>query len=102
MFCAKFLKRETFSFCRVPGRPARMPGKMSGYKPGIPQQPYTKWDTDKDEVEVDYKRLDARHTSCFSGRKGFVLKVRGPLVLEMKEAYFCESQLPCLTFSQET
>ena len=52
-----------------------MPGKMSGYRPGIPQQPYTKWDTDKDEVEVDYKRLDAKHSSWFSGRKGFVLKV---------------------------
>ena len=48
---------------------------MSGYRPGIPQQPYTKWDTDKDEVEVDYKRLDAKHSSWFSGRKGFVLKV---------------------------
>ena len=52
-----------------------MPGKMSGYRPGIPQQPYTKWDTDKDEVEVDYKRLDAKHSSWFIGRKGFVLKV---------------------------
>lgn len=70
-----WLIRLNFLFDRVPGRPARMPGKMSGYRPGIPQQPYTKWDTDKDEVEVDYKRLDAKHSSWFSGRKGFVLKV---------------------------
>ena len=61
-----------------------MPGKMSGYRPGIPQQPYTKWDTDKDEVEVDYKRLDAKHSSWFSGRKGFVLKVR--MMLKKEEA----------------
>ncbi len=54
-----------------------MPGKMSGYRPGIPaSQPYTKWDTDKDEVEVDYKRLNPKRGSWFSGRKGCVLKVR--------------------------
>ncbi len=50
---------------------------MAGYKPGIPTQPYTKWDAEKDEVEVDYKRLDPSGRTCFSGRKGCVLKVRG-------------------------
>ena len=53
-----------------------MPGKSAGYRPGIPQQPYTKWDTDKDEVEVDYKQMsDGRRVSWFSGRKGVVLKM---------------------------
>lgn len=52
-----------------------MPGKCAGYRPGIPQQPYTKWDTDKDEIEVDYKQLDDKRQSWFAGRKGFALKV---------------------------
>ena len=52
-----------------------MPGKCTGYRPGIPQQPYTKWDTDKDEVEVDYKQLDDKRQSWFAGRKGCALKV---------------------------
>ena len=53
-----------------------MPGKGSGYRPGIPQQPYTKWDADKDEVEVDYKQLDKkRQASWFTGKKGTALKV---------------------------
>ncbi len=50
-----------------------------GYHPGVPQensQPYTKWDTDKDEVEVDYKQLDRkRKASWFSGTKGVILKI---------------------------
>ena len=55
---------------------SKMPGKGSGYRPGIPQQPYTKWDADKDEVEVDYKQLEEkRRASWFTGRKGTALKV---------------------------
>ncbi|ELT92133.1 hypothetical protein CAPTEDRAFT_214993 [Capitella teleta] len=36
-----------------------MPSKASGYVAGIPEssQPYTKWDADRDEVEVDYKQV---------------------------------------------
>lgn len=54
-----------------------MPGKNSGYHPGIPQsEPFTKWDTDKDEVEVDYKRMDGGRTGAwFSGPKGIFLKI---------------------------
>ena len=58
-----------------------MPGGKAGYRAGIPQQPYTKWDTDKDEVEVDYKQLDDKHASWFSGRKGIVLRILIILVI---------------------
>ena len=49
-----------------------------------PQEPSTKWDKRRDEIEVDYKQLDGASVtsatagareSCFSGRKGTVLKV---------------------------
>ena len=53
-------------------------------------EPFTKWDKHRDEIEVDYRQLDnesvtsagARYRagvgggeSCFSGRKGCVLKL---------------------------
>ena len=56
----------------------------AGYHPGIPHsdQAYTKWDADRDEVEVDFKRLDpGQKSSWFSGPKGTVLKILLILVM---------------------
>ena len=40
--------------------------------------PSSKWDSDRDEVEVDYQRMDGPQpprASIFSGSKGMMLKV---------------------------
>lgn len=56
----------------------------AGYRAGVAQQPYTKWEAHRhDEIEVDYKQLDDSGrppplpgSGCFMGRKGTVLKVK--------------------------
>ena len=49
----------------------------AGYKRGIPTEPFTKWETDTDQVQVDYKNLNEKPGSSawLSGKKGVVLKV---------------------------
>ena len=53
-----YFKPFDFYVCYRVGGNNGMPGKTAGYRPGIPHQPFTKWDTDRDEVEVDYKQID--------------------------------------------
>lgn len=39
-----------------------------GYRPGVPlQTPYTKYDTDADEIRVEYKRVDNNNSPLHSG-----------------------------------
>ena len=43
----------------------------SGYRAGVPlQQPYTKYETDNDEVRVAYKRVSEDGGSCSPLRRG--------------------------------
>ena len=60
----------------------------AGYRAGVAQQPYTKYESDNDEIRVEYKRVDHAHSELgggawggdrggtwFSGCKGVVLRV---------------------------
>lgn len=52
-----------------------MPTKeVTGYRPGLPSLPCTRWDSKRDQVDVQYKRFSGR-ASCFQGRKGLILKL---------------------------
>ncbi|CAH1773061.1 unnamed protein product, partial [Owenia fusiformis] len=51
-----------------------MPASSSGYQPAR-SHAYTKWDTEKDEVTVDYKKVgEDGDGTWFSGRKGAIIK----------------------------
>jgi len=54
--------------------PVTMP---AGYRAGVAQQPYTKYESDNDEVKVEYKRVEnAQRTFVFfSGYKGALLRI---------------------------
>jgi hypothetical protein len=41
-----------------------------GYRPGVPlQAPYTKYDTDADEIRVEYKRVDNNNSPLHRGSR---------------------------------
>jgi len=56
----------------------------AGYRAGIPQQPYTKYESDNEEIKVEYKRVDnVQQVSWFSGYKGSVLRILVVIIIFM-------------------
>lgn len=50
----------------------------AGYRAGIPQQPYTKYESDNEEIKVEYKRVDNNNVTrldWFVGYKGSILRI---------------------------
>lgn len=56
----------------------------AGYRAGIPQQPYTKYESDNDEIKVEYKRVDSiQRMQWFDGYKGSILRILVIIIIFM-------------------
>lgn len=56
----------------------------AGYRAGIPQQPYTKYESDNDEIKVEYKRVDSvQRMQWFDGYKGSILRILVVIIIFM-------------------
>ena len=64
--CYDELIKSYYPFFRVPCKAPEMSTLSSGYQPGV-TQPYSKWNTDMDEVQVDYDQLTAQKRHRYGG-----------------------------------